>query len=154
VATTYTKSEDGTLPPDLDFFKYTQGGQRKRKGSPGNDARDAYRDVDGREGKRCKLVETTDLEGGCDNGGEDLPAAAPPIPRCRVTTKGSNIPEHIKTFEDLRQRYVISSHVFSNLSRNGYHRPTSIQSYGIPILMEANILLDKFFMGLTHYPVS
>jgi ATP-dependent RNA helicase DDX52/ROK1 len=146
-----TQSEDGTLPPDLDFFKYTQGGQRKRKDSPGNDARDTSRDLDG---KRRKLVETTDVESGCDNGGEDLPMAAPPIPRCRVTTKGFNIPEYIKTFEDLRQRYMISSHVFSNLSRNGYHRPTSIQSYGIPILMEANILLHNFFMGLTHYPVS
>lgn len=60
------------------------------------------------------------------------------MPRHRVTTKGSNVPEHIDSFDALKDRYHLSSHLLANLAQSGYKRPTGIQSYGIPILMEVN----------------
>ena len=59
-----------------------------------------------------------------------------PMPRHRVTTKGKNVPEHVETFEALRERYNVSSHLLQNLAQSGYKRPTGIQSYGMPILLE------------------
>lgn len=56
--------------------------------------------------------------------------------RHQVKTKGSNVPAHFETFEELRARYSLPSHVASNLERYGYSGPTSIQSYAIPILLE------------------
>lgn len=63
-----------------------------------------------------------------------------PRQRHRVTTKGSNIPAHSETFEDLHDRFQLPSQLMSNLSNNGYLYPTAIQSYGIPILLEVTRL--------------
>lgn len=60
------------------------------------------------------------------------------MPRHRVTTKGNNVPEHAESFEDLHGRYELSSYLLQNLAQYGYKRPTGIQSYGIPILMEVS----------------
>lgn len=60
-------------------------------------------------------------------------------PRHRVTTKGLNVPSHAETFEALKERYHISSHILANLNLNGYAHPTGIQSYGIPILLEVGL---------------
>lgn len=62
----------------------------------------------------------------------------PPPQKHRVTTKGSNVPQEVDSFEALKERYQMSSHLLANLSRNGYTRPTGIQSYGIPILLEVS----------------
>jgi ATP-dependent RNA helicase DDX52/ROK1 len=58
------------------------------------------------------------------------------MPKQRVTTKGNNAPERVDTFEELRDRYRIHSHLMANLKRNGYEHPTGIQSAGCPILLE------------------
>ncbi|KAM5530191.1 hypothetical protein V8D89_016143 [Ganoderma adspersum] len=122
-ASTSTHAPEGELPPELDFFKYAQSGNPKRKVS------DA---AVGPKGKRRRV----------EDGSEDEDVATeqaegdPPMPRHRVTAKGNNVPEHVETFEALRERYGLASQLFQNLAQHGYKRPTGIQSYGIPILME------------------
>ncbi|KAI0735604.1 P-loop containing nucleoside triphosphate hydrolase protein [Earliella scabrosa] len=133
-ASTSKRAPEGELPPELDFFKYAQGGGTKRKGREADGAADP-------KGKKRKVEdedededeETEDEE---EEGREEITEDDPPMPRHRVTTKGNNVPEHAETFEALRERYNISSHLMQNLAQSGYKRPTGIQSYGIPILME------------------
>ncbi|KAI0367512.1 P-loop containing nucleoside triphosphate hydrolase protein [Pilatotrama ljubarskyi] len=120
-ASTSGQATDGELPAELNFFKYAEGGAPKRKASATEDGSDP-------KGKKRK-VEDEEAE-------EEQPEDDPPMPRHRVTTKGNNVPEHVETFEELRKRYSLSSHLLSNLAEHGYKRPTGIQSYGIPILME------------------
>ncbi|OSD05778.1 P-loop containing nucleoside triphosphate hydrolase protein [Trametes coccinea BRFM310] len=121
-ASTSSHAADSELPPELNFFKYAEGGAPKRKQSAADGESDP-------KGKKRKVDE--------DEGeDQDQQADDPPMPRHRVTTKGSNVPEHVETFEALRERYQLSNHLLSNLAEHGYKRPTGIQSYGIPILME------------------
>ena len=58
------------------------------------------------------------------------------MPRHRVTAKGSDVPAHADTFEEMCDRYALSSHIMQNLAQSGYKRPTGIQSHGVPMLME------------------
>ncbi|KAH9947966.1 P-loop containing nucleoside triphosphate hydrolase protein [Amylocystis lapponica] len=119
---------DGEIPPELDFFKYAQGGSAKRKDREGgNDA----------SGSRMKKPRTEAEEGTSEHSeAED----DPPVPRHRVTAKGSEVPEHADTFQALKERYDVSSHLLANLSQIGYKQPTGIQSHGIPILLESRDL--------------
>uniref|UniRef100_A0A0W0G6Q6 RNA helicase n=1 Tax=Moniliophthora roreri TaxID=221103 RepID=A0A0W0G6Q6_MONRR len=128
-----TVSQDSELPAELDFFKYAQGGapgkrkaDGKTKGSPGKKRRLE---------KDEEKSDEDDAEGPSDNAPESN------IPKHRIATKGRNVPEHAETFEALRDRYHISSHIMANLSKNGYHHPTGIQSYGVPILLESRDLV-------------
>ncbi|KAH8086609.1 P-loop containing nucleoside triphosphate hydrolase protein [Cristinia sonorae] len=113
------------LPPELDFFKYAQGGQPKRKGESS----------EGPKAKKQKLKESQD-EGGSDND-QDSPAMG----RQRVTAKGTNVPEPAETFRSLESRYELSSLLLGNLEKSGYHQPTGIQAHGIPILLEGRDLV-------------
>ncbi|KAI0325624.1 P-loop containing nucleoside triphosphate hydrolase protein [Cubamyces sp. BRFM 1775] len=121
-ASTSSAAPDGELPPELNFFKYAEGGAPKRKATSGEAESDP-------KGKKRKVEEEQEDE-------ESKEEEEPPMPRHRVTTKGSNVPEHVETFDALRERYSLSNHLLSNLAEHGYKRPTGIQSYGIPILME------------------
>ncbi|TFK82448.1 P-loop containing nucleoside triphosphate hydrolase protein [Polyporus arcularius HHB13444] len=129
-ASTSARAPEGELPPELDFFKYAQGGQGKRKASEPNGGADA-------KGKKRRVEEDEDTE---DEDADEAEQAAeeddPPMPRHRVTTKGNNVPEHVETFEALRERYNIPSRLLQNIAQSGYKRPTGIQSHGIPILLE------------------
>jgi ATP-dependent RNA helicase DDX52/ROK1 len=58
----------------------------------------------------------------------------------RVSTKGNDIPPHIDSFEDLKNVASFPSHLFANLKSSGYAEPTSIQAYGIPILLKVSAL--------------
>ncbi|KAF9259626.1 P-loop containing nucleoside triphosphate hydrolase protein [Marasmius fiardii PR-910] len=121
------------LPPELDFFKYAQGtGKRKATGKQ-----------TGKSGKKRRLNADNELdeedEEISEGEDEETPkdgAEERPKQRHRVTAKGSNVPEHADTFQEMRDRYHISSLLMLNLSKNGYEDPTGIQSYGIPILLE------------------
>ncbi|KAF5312427.1 hypothetical protein D9619_003068 [Psilocybe cf. subviscida] len=122
------KAEEKTLtseiPLELDFFKYAQGSHVKRKsGEPSSVP----------EGKRRKMDVDEDKEE------EDTPAQKEtnkPTTVHRVSTKGTDIPAHIDSFEDLKNIATIPSHLFANLKSSGYAEPTSIQAYGIPILLK------------------
>lgn len=127
-ASTSTRSPKGELPPELDFFKYAQGCSTKRKARDGGDADP--------KGKKRRVEEDEDEEEEEEEAMEEIADDDPPLPRHRVTTKGNNVPEHAETFQALRERYTISSHLMQNLAQSGYKRPTGVQSYGIPILME------------------
>lgn len=120
---------DNHLPAELDFFKYTQDTGRKRKSQSD--------DLGGRKKRRKEEdnseVEDEDHNDVCpgEEGGGQLVTQ-----RHRVKTKGSNVPTHFETFEELRTRYSVPSHITSSLEKYGYASPTSIQSYAIPILLE------------------
>ncbi|EMD41525.1 hypothetical protein CERSUDRAFT_146544 [Gelatoporia subvermispora B] len=125
------KASEGELPAELDFFKYAQGGSAKRKTS-GSEQRESAENTT----KKPRLEEDEDEDE------DDQPDAAddPPMPRHRVTTKGNNVPEHVESFQALQERYALSNRLLTNLEESGYKRPTGIQSYGIPILMESRDL--------------
>ncbi|KAI0063196.1 P-loop containing nucleoside triphosphate hydrolase protein [Artomyces pyxidatus] len=127
------QNADGQLPTQLDFFKYAQAGpSKKRKG-----AEAGLSHADGL--KRRKAEESEDEEG--DDADVDMPPnSAPPIPRHKVTTKGSNVPPPADTFEALKERYNVPSHLMSNLLQYGYTAPTAIQSYASPILLDSRDL--------------
>lgn len=109
------------MPPELDFFKYAEGGQPKRKN-------------DGSGGPKAKKqkVEDTKYE-------EDIPQPGPSMTRQRVTAKGPDVPAPVGSFEDLASRYNVSSFFLGNLEKCGYHEPTGIQAHGVPILLEVRV---------------
>ncbi|KAK1226960.1 RNA-dependent ATPase rok1 [Marasmius sp. AFHP31] len=133
-----TISQDSDLPAELDFFKYAQG-TRKRKASDKKAGKsEKKRRLNGSESVRDsdELSSEDEMEG----EGVEEENTGKPQQRHRVTAKGSNVPEHAETFEEMRDRYQLSTHILANLSKNGWEHPTGIQSYGIPILMESRDL--------------
>lgn len=120
---------DGSLPAELDFFKYAQSGGKKRKADAAN--------PDSREDKKMKVDESEDEDG--SEPDEPTPSAT----KHRVKTKGSNVPTHLDSFTELRTRYNMPSLVYSNLEKNGYTEPTGIQAYGIPILLEVSRIIPR-----------
>ena len=117
------------LPAELDFFRYTQDAGKKRK---------TQSDDLGGWKRRRKEENDSGVEDE-DNGDtcSILGAEEQHVPRRhQVKTKGLNVPPHFETFEELRARYSFSSLIASNLEKYGYSKPTSIQSYAIPILLE------------------
>jgi hypothetical protein len=130
-----SKLADWQLPAELDFFKYAEGGSSKRQASE--------QDLEYGRKKRKTSHDNKDEE---DVEAEEnsLSNSVSHMPKHRVTTKGSRVPEHVDSFEALSDRYGVSSRLLTNLSDNGYHHMTGIQSYGIPILLEVNLI---FFMS-------
>ncbi|KAJ2933602.1 hypothetical protein H1R20_g3509, partial [Candolleomyces eurysporus] len=130
-------ASDQVLPAELDFFKYAEGGQSKRK--------TAQKDG-GRKEKRRKMDEAgigsddeIDDELIEEEGtGQDSPDQ--PIQRHRISVKGLNPPKEAATFEDIKERYTVPSQLYANLAKNDYHHPTGIQSSGIPVLLESRDL--------------
>lgn len=120
---------EGEIPAELDFFKYAQGGPAKRK-APENQQDD--REGRGTANRSVKKQRTGEAEVASEPDDDEDSR----MPRHRVTTKGSNVPEHIESFQTLQDRYKMSSHLLSNVTQSGYKWPTGIQSYGIPILLE------------------
>ncbi|TFK40884.1 P-loop containing nucleoside triphosphate hydrolase protein [Crucibulum laeve] len=119
---------DGDLPSELDFFKYAQNTSVKRKAgdSTGPDKKRRIDDIVDKEEDEERQIEIHAQESNITEG----------YAKHRVVTKGFNVPPHANTFDALTNRYRIPSHLLANLSTNGYTQPTSIQSYGIPILLE------------------
>lgn len=123
------KAKNDHLPAELDFFKYTQDAGQKRKPQPD--------DLRGRKKPRIWESDSEVEDEECSDAGSLVGTEEQPVTqRHQVKTKGSNVPSHFETFEKLRARYSLPSHVASNLEKYGYSRPTSIQSYAIPILLE------------------
>ena len=139
--------KDGELPAELDFFKYATAGAPKRK-PPRSDGEDHAT----RKRRRKEEVngENANAEDGEDSDSDvdAEPSTDPPMPRHRVTAKGTNVPERADTFEELRNRYHIHSQLMVNLKRYGYDHPTGIQSSGCPILLEvSSSLVSEWFSG-------
>ncbi|KAJ7456507.1 P-loop containing nucleoside triphosphate hydrolase protein [Mycena latifolia] len=135
---TSEKNLDGELPGELDYFKYAPGGSGKRKADGDGAATKALkkRKVEDEEEEEQDEEEDEDSEVDAADDTEDTPSR----PRQRVVAKGTNVPAHADTFNELAERYQMSSLLLSNLSHQGYTHPTGIQSHGIPILLEARDL--------------
>ncbi|KAH9486668.1 DEAD-box ATP-dependent RNA helicase 57 [Psilocybe cubensis] len=117
---------DGQIPSELDFFKYAQGGQGKRK---------IVDESSNSEKKRKVNHEGEDMQD------EDELLASVAIPEVihRVSAKGSDVPPHIDSFEALNT-FGVPSRITANLKSSGYKTPTSVQSYCIPILLKSRDL--------------
>jgi ATP-dependent RNA helicase DDX52/ROK1 len=140
-----TVAAAGELPPELDFFKYAQGSVPKRRAAetsasvPGEEG-DANDDWERPNAKRLKINDEdgdTTLKQGKDGSFPHL------MQRHRVATRGSNVPTHADSFEELRKRYSVSPLLLGNLSKYEYTHPTAIQSYCMPILLEVRTPLAK-----------
>ncbi|KZV76948.1 P-loop containing nucleoside triphosphate hydrolase protein [Peniophora sp. CONT] len=121
-----------SLPSELDFFKYSQPAQPKRKADEASKlASRKRRKVLDEEDEQMELPEheVSDSEG--EEGEKDGR-----VPRQRVTVKGHDAPESASSFVAMKQRYNIAGHIMANLEKFGFERPTGIQSYGCPILLE------------------
>jgi ATP-dependent RNA helicase DDX52/ROK1 len=123
---------DDQLPADLDFFKYAQSaGASKRKDSQ----------TEEQSKKRQKVTPNEQVNDDGDEYEDNGEASSSiRILRHRVTTKGSNIPPPIHTFEDLKERYDVPSRLLTNLRESGYRTPTAIQAYASPILLQSRDL--------------
>jgi ATP-dependent RNA helicase DDX52/ROK1 len=123
-----------SLPTELDFFKYAEGGQGKRKTS--------RKDV-GRDAKRMKVDTDGDGVGSEDDDEEGhlenvYAGSSAPRQSHRISIKGINPPKEITTFEELKDRYSLPAQLYANLEKNGYYHPTGIQSIGVPTLLEVS----------------
>ncbi|KAF8139936.1 P-loop containing nucleoside triphosphate hydrolase protein [Boletus edulis] len=117
-------NQDSTLPPELDFFKYAQGGRAKRKaGNTDPSSSSAPSRPDVRSKRRKTNHETEDFDGNEDDG-DDAPEGDALRERVRVTAKGSNVPPPIEVFDDLLDRFKIPHRLMSNLLDNHYKYPT------------------------------
>ncbi|KAI6045149.1 P-loop containing nucleoside triphosphate hydrolase protein [Pisolithus marmoratus] len=108
--TALSVSLDSQLPPELDFFKYTEGGQSKRK---------TIHD----ESRRKVNAEDQLPDNSSSDEGTDETAAR----------------KHQK-FEELAERYGMAPRLLANLREHNYKHPTGVQAHGIPILLEGRDL--------------
>ncbi|KAF9787014.1 P-loop containing nucleoside triphosphate hydrolase protein [Thelephora terrestris] len=121
------------LPTELDFFKYAQDAGQKRKLQSD--------DISVRKKRRKEDCDPEVEDEDHSDAGHTLETEEQPITRRhQVKAKGSNVPSHFETFEELRTRFSLPSLIASNLEKYGYSKPTSIQSYAIPILLEGRDL--------------
>ncbi|KAF8922176.1 P-loop containing nucleoside triphosphate hydrolase protein [Mucidula mucida] len=126
-----SEPEGSSMPNELDFFKYAEGGNQKRK----NDSLATQSTA-----KKRKMDDKNDP--GCPQETIESAGQSEQVPtqRHRVTCKGNNVPEPADTFQALAVRYYLSSLLLANLSKHGYSCPTGIQSQGVPILLESRDL--------------
>jgi ATP-dependent RNA helicase DDX52/ROK1 len=116
------------LPPELNFFKDAQTNIGKRKTPDTSDHR---------EGKRKKTGSDDSLK---NEDEDEEPRLNSALTTHRVAVRGTNIPQHIDSFESLKETYELPSQLFSNLRSNGYKEPTSIQAYCAPILLSVSLM--------------
>ena len=124
----FLNPQSGQLPPELNFFKDAQTNLGKRKTSDTGDHRD---------GKRKKTKSENLLK---DEDEDYEPRLNLALTTHRVAVRGTNIPQHLDSFEALKETYELPSQLFSNLCSNGYKEPTSIQAYCAPILLSVSLL--------------
>lgn len=120
----FLNPRSGELPPELNFFKDAQTNLGKHKTSDTSDHR---------EGKRKKTEDSLKNE-------DEEPRLNSAHTTHRVAVRGTNIPQHLDSFEALKKTYELPSQLFSNLCSNGYKEPTSIQAYCAPILLSVSLM--------------
>ncbi len=116
------------LPAELDFFKYAQNTQGKRK-QTGPESREK---VKKRKTEHTDEDEDEEVEQGLTTTEKKQ------VVGHRLSSKGSNVPPPIESFDALKnqENFNIPSHIFPNLVSSGYIEPTSIQAACIPILLD------------------
>lgn len=134
-------TQDSKLPPELDFFKYAQGGPAKRKAGhadPSSSSAPLRPDVQHKKRKVNHEIDSENLDGDVDDGDDRSEGYASRVLRVRVTAKGSDVPQPIEVFDDLLDRYKIAHRLLSNLRDNHFKYPTGVQAHGMPILLEVS----------------
>jgi ATP-dependent RNA helicase DDX52/ROK1 len=126
--TAFLNLRSGELPHELNFFKDTQTNLGKRKASDTSDHQ---------EGKKKKTGSGDSLKFEDEDEEPQLTSA---LTTHRVTVRGTNIPQHLDSFEALKETYELPSQLVSNLCSNGYKKPTSIQAYCAPILLSVSLM--------------
>ena len=129
--TAFLNPRSGELPPELNFFKDAQTNLGKRKTSDTSDHQ---------EGKRKKTGSGDSLKDKDKDGEDEEPQLNSALATHRVAVRGTNIPQHLDSFEAIKKTYELPSQLFSNLSSNGYKNPTSIQAYCAPILLSVSLM--------------
>jgi superfamily II DNA/RNA helicase len=74
-----------------------------------------------------------------DEGTDGMTPAPALRERHRVTTKGTRVPASTETFSEMEERYQMPKGLRKNLEGCGYEIPTSIQSVGVPIVLEVRL---------------
>lgn len=115
------------LPAELDFFKYAQNTQGKRK-QTGPESREKV--------KKRKTEHTDEEDEETEQGA--ITTEKKQVVGHRLSAKGSNVPPPIESFDALKnqEKFNIPNHIFPNLVSSGYIEPTSIQAACIPILLD------------------
>lgn len=121
----FLNPRSGELPPELNFFKDAQTSLGKRKTSDASDHREEKRKNTSEDSLRNE-----------DEGEE--PRLNSALTTHRVAVRGTNIPQHIDSFEALKDTYELPPQLFSNLCSYGYKEPTSIQAYCAPVLLSVS----------------
>jgi ATP-dependent RNA helicase DDX52/ROK1 len=120
-------TDRSTLPLELDFFKYASKVAPERKTAQQSSRSDpeleAVSDQERRHARRASLTEEDREEG-------------PSTLRHRVTTKGTDVPEPLESFEDLHTVFEAPTLLLQNLRGCGYDLPTPIQAHGASILLK------------------
>ncbi|KAF9569831.1 P-loop containing nucleoside triphosphate hydrolase protein [Agrocybe pediades] len=126
---TALKPLEGSVPAELDFFKYAQGGQGKRKQTDEPRPEQEKR-------RKLEVEEPSDEE---DERKEETSSSATKSSAVahRVTAKGNNVPEAVDSFEAMDG---IPSRIMANLKTSGYKEPTSVQASCVPILLQGRDL--------------
>nr|XP_055036766.1 probable ATP-dependent RNA helicase DDX52 isoform X1 [Misgurnus anguillicaudatus] len=59
----------------------------------------------------------------------------------RINVHGTDIPDPVSTFEELREEYDLDPRVIENIKGAGFHTPTPIQMQAIPLMMHKREIL-------------
>lgn len=137
------KGDSLELPSELNFFKYAQGETTKRKSRSSHHDEEDNDEEEEQQMKKAKSENT--------HSSNSPRTSGPSVPRQRVTAKGTSVPTSIESFEDLKTRFDVSSHILSNLEQSGYQQPTGIQAHGIPILLEVRYQLVVVSIRIPQY---
>lgn len=92
--------------------------------------------------KKRKSADSDDEDESEEEEEEDIPLvvstkeqAAAQRERLDTKVKGDDVPLPIGSFQDLKGRFNLHSHLLRNLTRQNFNKPTAIQSEAIPIML-------------------
>ena len=150
------KNGDRELPDALDFFKYARSEKTTSMPSPSkkdatsvsskaklnHDALDEEDSDQGSDSDSSSRANRKRKRAPMDEGTEGKTSAPVLRERHRVTTKGARVPASVETFTEMEERYQMPRILRKNLEGCGYEMPTSIQSVGVPIVLEVGFCLS------------
>lgn len=67
-----------------------------------------------------------------------------------IHVKGSNPPDPIETFEEMKNKFDIDPQVFDNLYSCGYSVPTPIQMQAIPVMANVRVSFIHLLMPVIN----
>lgn len=58
-----------------------------------------------------------------------------------IHTQGSDIPDPLKDFAELKTSYGVKDVILTNIESQGYTEPTGVQRQAIPIMIQVRMLI-------------